>query len=108
MNLRPVSLDDRICCNNRLPTTTINNEVLLTNVERGLLYGLDDIGSAIFAKIATPIRIAELCDQLSAEYRAEPAEVQRDVLNLLEDMAGHGLIEVMRDPETACLPLSGE
>jgi Coenzyme PQQ synthesis protein D (PqqD) len=90
-----ISVNDRIRSNNQLPGAEIHNEVLLMNQEKGLFYVLDDIGSAIFRMIATPTCVSELCDRLSIEYGAEPAVVQRDVLNLLDAMSTHGLIAVM-------------
>jgi hypothetical protein len=97
---RHINVNDRICSNNQLPAAEIHNEVLLMNYEKGLFYGLDDIGSAIFRMIATPTRVSELCDQLSAEYGAESTVVQRDVLNLLDAMATHGLIVVTHESTT--------
>ena len=92
-----ITLNDRICSNHQLPAARIRDEVLLMDLDKGLFYGLDDIGGEIFGKIATPIRVSELCDELSVEYGAEPAVVQRDVLKLLNAMATNGLIAVTRD-----------
>jgi len=92
-----INLNDRICLNDQLPAAKIHNEVLLMNHDKGLFYGLDDIGSEIFGMIATPIRVSELCDKLSVEYEAEPTVVQRDVLNLLASMATNGLILVTHE-----------
>jgi hypothetical protein len=92
-----INLSDRVCANDQLPTARIGNEVLLMNHDKGLFYGLDDIGSEIFEMIATPIRVSELCDELSLEYGAEPTMVQRDVLKLLDAMATNGLIVVTHE-----------
>ena len=80
-----------------MPAAKIGNEVLLMNDEKGLFYGLDDIGSAIFGMIAKPTRVSEVCDKLSVEFGAEPTVIQRDVLNLLDAMATHGLIVVTHE-----------
>ena len=92
-----IDLNDRICSNDQLPAARIRNEVLLMNHDKGLFYGLDDIGSEIFGMIATPIRVSELCDELTLEYGAEPMVVQRDVLDLLDAMATNGLIVVTHE-----------
>jgi hypothetical protein len=92
-----ISLMDRICSNDQLPSARIGNEVLLMNHDKGLFYGLDDIASKIFEMIATPIRILDLCDELSLEYGAEPTVVQRDVLKLLGAMATNGLVVVTHE-----------
>ncbi|MEP6714447.1 MAG: PqqD family protein [Terriglobia bacterium] len=77
-----------------MSSVKIQDEVILMNYEKGLLYGLDDIGSAIYGMIAEPTRVSELCDKLSVEYGAEPSVVQRDLLNLLDALSTHGLIVV--------------
>jgi hypothetical protein len=42
----------------------------------------------------SPVRVSELLDELSARYEAPPGVIERDVLQLLTQLAEEGLIKV--------------
>ena len=73
---------------------TVDREIVILSVERGSYYGLDDIGSEIWEKLANPTSIAAICDALAEKYQGDRATIERDVLALLEQMATEGLISV--------------
>jgi hypothetical protein len=71
---------------------TVDDEVIILSVERGSYFGLDDIGSDIWERLASPIRVDALCDALAARYDADRAIIERDVLALLEKLVAAGLV----------------
>lgn len=75
-------------------STEVEDEVVLLSLERGRCYGLGETGSAVWRKLNQPIRVDTLCEALSAEYHADPATVTADVLALLEELHGEGLVDV--------------
>jgi len=70
----------------------VDDEVVILSVERGSYFGLDDIGSDIWERIASPMRVDALCDALVAKYDADRATIERDVLALLEKLVAAGLV----------------
>jgi hypothetical protein len=72
----------------------VDEEIVILSVERGNYYGLDDIGSEIWRRLETPVRVDMLCDALTAKYEGDRATIERDVLQLLESLAADGLISV--------------
>ena len=74
---------------------TVDREIVILSVERGSYYGLDDIGSEIWEKLANPTRIAVICDALAEKYAGDRPTIERDVLALLEQMAVEGLISIV-------------
>src|SRR5262249_14290844 len=70
----------------------VDDEIIILSVERGSYFGLDDIGSDIWERLANPIRIDALCDALAAEYDADRAIIERDVLALLGKLVDAGLV----------------
>jgi hypothetical protein len=70
----------------------VDDEIIILSVERGSYFGLDDIGSDIWERLATPMRVDALCDALAAEYDADRATIERDVLALLDKLAAAGLV----------------
>jgi hypothetical protein len=74
--------------------TEVNGEVILMNLDRDRCYGLGATGSDIWRRLREPIRVNELCRQLSEEYEASPGQIESDVLRTLGEFAAEGLIEV--------------
>jgi len=89
-----LTLSSVVRCSDRQLAAEVDGEVVMVSVERGRYYGLDDIGSEIWRRIAAPVRVGALCSALASEYDADPASIERDVLALLERLAAEGLIEV--------------
>lgn len=73
--------------------TEVNGEMVMMDVEKGVYFGLDAIGTDIWKRLEVPVTAAELTDMLSRDYDAEPAVIERDVLALLSSMAEQGLVE---------------
>jgi len=72
----------------------VAGETVLMSLERNRCYGLGEIGSDIWARIQSPVRVADLIGQLSEEYEAVPGLIEKDVLDLLTQLADEGLIRV--------------
>jgi hypothetical protein len=72
----------------------VAGETVLMSLERSRCYGLGEIGSDIWRKLASPVRVEDLIEDLSARYQAPPGVIQRDVLHLLTQLAAEGLIKI--------------
>lgn len=72
----------------------VGGETVILSIERGTYFGLDNIGTEIWGRLETPVRVEVLCDALVAKYNADRAIIERDVLQLLESLAANGLISV--------------
>ena len=74
----------------------IDGEVVALDVGRGACYGLDPVGSRIWALIEGPTAIGDLCVSLMAEYEVDAGTCRRDVIDLLSHLSAEGLIRVER------------
>ena len=72
----------------------IDGQVVALDIARGACYGLDIIGSRIWALIETPTAITSICEILTESYAVEPAVCLRDVLDLFAELRTEGLIDV--------------
>lgn len=72
----------------------VDGEVVLMSVSDGLYFGLNAVGSDIWRRLAQPTRLADLCAALAAEYESDPAQIERDVLALMGQLADRQLLEV--------------
>jgi hypothetical protein len=78
----------------------VNDEIVLMNLERDRCYGLGVIGSAIWRRLATPIRVSDVVSQLTQEYDATPGSIEADLLRTLEEMYLEGLLQVYSKDES--------
>ena len=90
----PLSLASFVHSSSDQIAAPVNDEIVILSIERGSYYGLDDIGSEIWQRLATPIRIDALCDALAAKYDADRPTIERDVFAFLEKLVADGLISV--------------
>ena len=78
--------NDQVSCN-------LGEEAAILNTKHGIYYGLDPIGAEVWKLLQTPREVAEIQEFLLREYEVEPERCQRDLLALLEELLGAGLIE---------------
>ena len=69
-------------------------EQVLLDLRQGMYYGLEEVGARIWQLLQRPTTVPALCAALIAEYDVEPARCERDVVALLGELAGRGLVEI--------------
>lgn len=70
------------------------DELIILNLRDGVYYGLEDVGARIWQLLQRPISVAALRDALVTEFEVDPTRCEQDVLTLLADLAGKGLVEI--------------
>lgn len=75
-------------------STEVDGEVVMMDMENGLYFGLDAVGTDIWRRLEQPMTVAQLVTGLSATYAADAGIIERDVSALLLRMAEHGLVEL--------------
>jgi Coenzyme PQQ synthesis protein D (PqqD) len=89
-----VSLDSTVCHTPNPVAADVAGETVLMSLERSRCYGLGDIGSEVWSKLVSPVRVSDLIEEFSGRYEAAPGVIERDVLQLLNQLADEGLIKV--------------
>jgi hypothetical protein len=89
-----VSLASTVCHTPSPVAADVAGETVLMSLERSRCYGLGDIGSEIWTKLVSPVRVSDLIEQFSGRYEAPPGVIERDVLQWLNQLADEGLIQV--------------
>ncbi len=79
----------------------IDGEVVALDVDKGVCYGLDPIGSRIWAMLAQPKSLAAICVAMTDAYDIDDATCERDVGELLADLAAEGLVRLVPGPPEA-------
>ena len=82
-------------------SSDLGGETVILNMNAGVYFGLDGVGTRVWQLIATPHPVADLCERLRDEYDVDADRCERAVLALLREMADAGLIEVVGRAEPA-------
>lgn len=75
-------------------SSDLGGEVAILNLQAGVYFGLDEVGSRVWELVQKPRRVDQIRAALSEEYDVDPARCERDVISLLEQLADEGLVEV--------------
>jgi hypothetical protein len=94
MKKADLSADSVVVRNEGLLSAEVDGELMAMSVERGMCYGLNAVGTRIWALIAEPRSISDLCAQLRQEFDVEEEECRRDLVDLLEELRAEGLATV--------------
>lgn len=81
--------------NDAIPTGEIDGEMVALDLARGDCFGLDRIGTLIWALAAEPVRVAAIVDRLAADHDVDRATCRDDVLPFLNELRGAGLVRVI-------------
>ena len=71
----------------------LNEEVAVLNVEKALYFGLQGVGAHIWDFLEAPHSVAEICDDVNANFDVEPEVCRQDVMKFLDGLVDAGLIE---------------
>jgi hypothetical protein len=72
----------------------VDNEAALLNLDTGVYYGLDPMGAYVWRLLAAPISVRALQQQIVREFNVDPAIVDKDITDFLNEMKSAGLIDV--------------
>jgi len=74
-------------------STEVAGEATMMDMESGLYFGLDSIGTDMWQRLEHPQSLAALSDGMAQDYAADADRIERDLGALLLTMADHGLVE---------------
>ena len=72
----------------------LEGEAVILNLKSGLYHGLNPVGARVWELVQQPTRVDAIRDTLTSEYDVDAQTCTRDLLVVLEDLLGAGLIEV--------------
>lgn len=78
----------------RQMSADLAGEKVLLNYGDGVYYSLNTVGARIWELVQDATSVESLLTQLLSEYDAEPAECEADLVHLLDELSGLGLVEL--------------
>jgi hypothetical protein len=81
-------------------STDLGDEVVILHLDAGSYYGLDQVGVFFWNLIQEPRKVSDIRDAILEEYEVELEDCERDLLDLLAELADNQLIDVIQDIDT--------
>jgi hypothetical protein len=69
-------------------------ESAILDLKSGQYYGLNPIGTRIWALIQKPTPVVDILAKLLNEYEVDAERCERDLLTLIEELERKGLVEI--------------
>ena len=69
----------------------LNGESVVLNLESGMYYGLDEVGTRVWQAAAPGATLADVLDCITAEFEVDRPSAERDLLELAGTLIGKGL-----------------
>ena len=85
-----VASKDQVSCD-------LAGEAAILGLQNGVYYGLDPIGARIWSLIQTPTAVSAVRDAIVSEYDVEAERCERDLLELLQQLAEQRLVEMTNE-----------
>jgi hypothetical protein len=70
----------------------LSGETVLLNLESGVYYGLDAVGTRVWQLLLQGLSIADICDTLIDDYDVAPDVLRGDVVRLIGELRERGIV----------------
>jgi len=90
-----ITLTTRVVRSNEPVSAAAGDSLMMFSVERGSYYGLNEVATAIWQRIAKPVGVGALCDDLQGSFEVAPERCQAEVVAFLEKLEKKGLVRIV-------------
>jgi len=89
-----ISFDMKAVASADVVTRRLDDELVLLDLGSENYFGLDAVGTRIWELLASAPSVQDAYDELLTEYAVDADTLRGDVEKLLNELVGHGLIEL--------------
>jgi hypothetical protein len=75
----------------------LSGEAAILNLKTSTYFGLNTVGASIWKLVREPKTVSQIRDAIIQEYDVEPDRCEHDILELLQELSEHGLIEITEE-----------
>jgi hypothetical protein len=73
----------------------VMEETVLLDLNSGVYFGLDPVGTRIWAMLGSPRRVSDLRDDLLQEFEIDSSTCEKSVCQFMNELAAKGLVNVI-------------
>ena len=85
-------LDRRLCPSPDAAESAVGDETVILHLKNGTYFGLDSMGTRIWALLKDGMAPSAICARLCADYGADPETVETDVREFLSDLQANDIV----------------
>jgi hypothetical protein len=90
-----ITLATRVERSSEPVSAAAGDSLMMFSVERGSYFGLNEVASAIWKKLESPVAVGALCAELRNEFEVAPERCESEVLAFLEKLEKKGLVRIV-------------
>jgi hypothetical protein len=94
-----VTLADRLTVHPSVISRELAGETVLLNLESGVYYGLDSVGTRVWQLLQQDKTLADVCLVMVEEYNAPADVLQNDISTLVHELCEKQLLMPRQSPE---------
>ena len=91
-----LTLDDTINIPAVVSFTFVDEDAVLLNMHNGQYYQLDEVGARLWGLMREEKSLRESYQVLLDEYEVDSSQLEKDVLELVENLKEQGLVEIIQ------------
>lgn len=71
----------------------VGDETVILHLKNSTYYGLDPVGTRIWALLKDGLAPTEICERIAEEYGVAPDVAEADARKFLDDLKANGIVE---------------
>jgi hypothetical protein len=75
--------------------SVVGEDAFLLNTQTNKYYGLEKVGARLWELLNEGKSLKDAYQNVLSEYEVDPAQLEQDLLDLLERLREHGLVEIV-------------
>lgn len=83
---------DRVLIPDAVISREIEGETVVLNLETGVYFGLDTVGTAIWNALRQSGRLEDVYQTVLQQFDVQPAALENDLLRFVNQLASKGLL----------------
>ena len=92
MPRQPLSLHDTVLLSDQVVFRELDGEGVLLHLDKGIYFGLNDVGTRIWALLQEKGSLQTVFEALQRQYQVEPERLEKDLLALIAQMLEKNLV----------------
>ncbi len=89
-----ISADSVVVAAKQQVSCVLDAETVILHFDKGLYFGLNDVGTIVWNQIQSPRTVREIRDAIMSEYEVSTDQCEHDLMQLMQELCKQGLIEV--------------
>ena len=93
----PLTLESRVRISEDVLFQDLQGEAVLLNLNSGVYYGLDPVGTRVWQLLGTHEKLADIASAVLDEFEVEKQTCEADLLALMGELEKRGLVTACSD-----------